>query len=175
MLSPGGSDYITCTQIWKEREKKLSRKFKFGRTTWQACSINLETWELSQHSLVDKGKPRKTCVEVAGRTTFRILTSSQQSGIWSAVRHLKSHIISTVDITDFSCSYCTLNWNFESNNIDFISCRTRFHLPKTNRSFVISSVRNLMTIFAWPPSSHYTIYKIISLTLGLFPYVISER
>jgi len=26
-------------------------------------------------------KPRKTCVEVAGRRTFRILTSSQQSGI----------------------------------------------------------------------------------------------
>jgi hypothetical protein len=35
------------------------------------------TWEPSQHSLVDTGKPRKTCVEVAGRS---ILTSSQQSG-----------------------------------------------------------------------------------------------
>jgi len=41
----------------------------------------LETWEPSQHSLVDTGKPRKTCVEVAGRRTFRILTSSQQFGI----------------------------------------------------------------------------------------------
>jgi hypothetical protein len=29
--------------------------------------------------LLDKGKPRKTCVEVAGRRTFRILTPSQQS------------------------------------------------------------------------------------------------
>jgi len=36
----------------------------------------LETWEPSQHSLVDPGKPRKTCVEVAGRRTFWILTSS---------------------------------------------------------------------------------------------------
>jgi hypothetical protein len=27
----------------------------------------LETWESSQHSLIDTGKPRKTCVEVAGR------------------------------------------------------------------------------------------------------------
>ena len=27
----------------------------------------METWEPSQHSLVDAGKPRKTCVEVAGR------------------------------------------------------------------------------------------------------------
>jgi len=26
----------------------------------------LETWEPSQHSLVDTGKPRKTFVEVAG-------------------------------------------------------------------------------------------------------------
>jgi hypothetical protein len=25
----------------------------------------LETWELSQHSLIDTGKPRKACVEVA--------------------------------------------------------------------------------------------------------------
>ena len=36
-----------------------------------------------QHLLIDTGKPRKTCVEVAGRRTFRILTSSQQqSGIF---------------------------------------------------------------------------------------------
>ena len=52
-----------------------------------ACSSNWETWEPSQHSLVDTGKPRKTCVEVAGRRTFRILTSSQQSGIL----YLKTH------------------------------------------------------------------------------------
>jgi len=31
--------------------------------------------------LLDTGKPRKTCVELAGRRTFRILTSSQQSGV----------------------------------------------------------------------------------------------
>jgi len=31
--------------------------------------------------LLGTGKPRKTCVEVAGRRTFRKLTSSQQSGI----------------------------------------------------------------------------------------------
>jgi hypothetical protein len=49
--------------------------------TQEARSNNLETWEPSQHSLVDTGKPRKTYVEVAGRRNFRILTSSQQSGI----------------------------------------------------------------------------------------------
>jgi len=55
---------------------------------WEACSGNLECWEPSQHLLIDTGKPRKTCVEVAGRRTFRILTSSQQSGIfWE--RHSK--------------------------------------------------------------------------------------
>jgi hypothetical protein len=31
----------------------------------------LESWELSQHSLLDTAKPRKTCAEVAGRRTFR--------------------------------------------------------------------------------------------------------
>jgi len=29
----------------------------------------LESWEPSQHLLIDTGKPRKTCVEVAGRRT----------------------------------------------------------------------------------------------------------
>jgi len=33
----------------------------------------LETGEPSEHSLVDTGKPRKTCVEVAGRRNFRLL------------------------------------------------------------------------------------------------------
>jgi len=36
-------------------------------TRWLACSGNLETWEPSQHLLLDTGKPKKTCVEVAGR------------------------------------------------------------------------------------------------------------
>jgi len=52
-----------------------------GRATWEACSGNLKSWEPSEHLLLGTGKPRKACVEVAGRRTFRILTSSQQSGI----------------------------------------------------------------------------------------------
>ena len=51
------------------------------RATWEACSGNLEFWEPSQHLLLGTEKPRKTCVEMAGRRTFRILTSSQQSGM----------------------------------------------------------------------------------------------
>ena len=33
----------------------------------------MESWEPSQHLLIDTGKPRKTCVEVVGRRTSRIL------------------------------------------------------------------------------------------------------
>jgi len=44
---------------------------------------SMESREPSQHLLLGTGKPRKTCVEVAGRKTFRILTSCQQSGNWS--------------------------------------------------------------------------------------------
>jgi hypothetical protein len=43
--------------------------------------MNLEFWETSQHLLLDTGNPRKTCAEVAGCRTFRILTLSQQPGI----------------------------------------------------------------------------------------------
>jgi hypothetical protein len=54
--------------------KKVTRKYKSGGLHERHV---ITTWEPSQHSLVDTGKPRKTCVEVAGRRTFRILTSSQ--------------------------------------------------------------------------------------------------
>ena len=62
-------------------EKKVTRKFKSGGLHERHIVANLETGEPSEHSLVDTGKPRKTCVGVAGRRTVRILTSSQQSGI----------------------------------------------------------------------------------------------
>ena len=41
----------------------------------------MERREPSQHSLLDPGKPRKICVEMAGLRTFRILTYTQLSGI----------------------------------------------------------------------------------------------
>jgi hypothetical protein len=74
-VSPGDSGYYACTYIWNKDLSNLSR-----RATWEACSSNLESWELSQHSRLDRGKIRKICAEVAGRRTFRILTYSQQSG-----------------------------------------------------------------------------------------------
>jgi hypothetical protein len=36
---------------------------------------------ISAFTYIDTGKPNKTCVEMAGRRTFHVLTSSQQSGI----------------------------------------------------------------------------------------------
>ena len=53
---------------------------KWRGAAWEACSSNLEFWKPSQHSLIDTGKPSKTCAEMGGRRTFRILTFSQQSG-----------------------------------------------------------------------------------------------
>jgi len=62
-------------------EKKVTRKFKFRGLHEKHVVAIWKLGESSQHSLIDTGKPRKTCVEVAGRRTFRIVTSSQQSGI----------------------------------------------------------------------------------------------
>jgi hypothetical protein len=59
-------------------ENKVTRKFKSGGLHEKHV---VATWKPSQNSLIDTGKGRKTCVEVAGRRTFRIPTSSQQSGI----------------------------------------------------------------------------------------------
>ena len=47
----------------------------------RSISGNLGCWEPSERLLIGTGKPRKTCVEMAGRRTFRVLTSSQQSGV----------------------------------------------------------------------------------------------
>ena len=53
----------------------------------------MEYWEPSERLLIDTGKPRKTCVEVAGRRTFRVLTFSQQSGsiVNARERKLQKH------------------------------------------------------------------------------------
>jgi hypothetical protein len=56
-------------------------KFKTGGLHEKHVVGNLESWEPSQHLLIDTGKPSKTRVEMAGRRTFHVLTSSQQSGI----------------------------------------------------------------------------------------------
>jgi hypothetical protein len=59
----------------------IATKFTSGEPHEKHAVATLESWELFQHLLLDTGKPRKTCAEVAGRRTFRILTASQQSGI----------------------------------------------------------------------------------------------
>ena len=59
----------------------VTNKFKSGGLHEKCVVANLESWEPSQHLLIDTGKPRKTCVEVAGRRTFRVLNYSQQAGI----------------------------------------------------------------------------------------------
>jgi len=62
-LSPGGSGYFTCIQ----NMKLVTNKFKSGGLHEKHV---VTTWEPSQHLLLGIGKPRKTCVEVAGRRTF---------------------------------------------------------------------------------------------------------
>ena len=76
-LSPGGSGYFTCIQ----NMKLVTNKFKSGGLHEKHVVATWECWEPSQHLLIDTEKPRETCVEVAGRRTFQILTYSQQSGI----------------------------------------------------------------------------------------------
>jgi len=76
-MSPGGSGFFTCIQ----NMKLITTKFKSGGLHEKHV---VATWNLGNHlniCLQTQGKRRKTCVEMVGRRTFRILTSSQQSGI----------------------------------------------------------------------------------------------
>jgi hypothetical protein len=72
-LSPGGSAYFTCQQIrkWLEQTWRWLIPNLRREATWEACSGNLESREPSQHLLIDTGKPRKTCIEMAGRRTLK--------------------------------------------------------------------------------------------------------
>jgi len=62
-----GFGYFTC----KQNMKLVTSKFKSGGLHEKHVLRigNLESWEPSQHLLLSTGKPRKTCVEVAGRRT----------------------------------------------------------------------------------------------------------
>jgi hypothetical protein len=74
---PVAIGYFTCIQ----NMKLVTTKFKSGGLHEKHVVATWNLWKPSQHLLLDTAKPRKTCVEVAGRRTFRILTSSQRSGI----------------------------------------------------------------------------------------------
>ena len=56
-------------------------KFRYGGLHVKHVVATWSCREPSQHLLKDPEKPRKTCVEMAGHRTFRVLTSSQPSGI----------------------------------------------------------------------------------------------
>ena len=58
--------------------------------------VAVEFWEPSERLLIGTGKPRKTCVEVAGRRTFRILTSSRQSDMLS--KNSNTHTVQKIHI-----------------------------------------------------------------------------
>ena len=73
-LSHCGSGYFTCIQ----NMKLVTTKFKSGGLHEKLVVATWNFGNQSQRLLIDTGKPRKTCVEVAGRRTFRILTSSSK-------------------------------------------------------------------------------------------------
>jgi len=61
--------------------KLVTARFKSGGLHEKHVVATWNLGEPFQHLLLGTEKPRKPCVEVAGRRTFRILTSSLQSGI----------------------------------------------------------------------------------------------
>ena len=99
------------------------------------------TWEPSQHLFKDTGKPRnKTCVEVAGRRTFRTLTSSQQSGIKS--KYINTHI-TTIPNTQYTSNQYTTHYSVYQNLVhNTTNLVPQLPLPpihSTSISFTIST------------------------------------
>jgi len=92
--------------------------------------------------LIDTGKPRKTCVEVAGRRTFRILTYSQQSDIKREPKHVAVLQIykQTNKQTNKHC--CTDSANSHKNRVFDICVMLRVtkqtNKRKDRRSFALT-------------------------------------
>jgi hypothetical protein len=76
-LIPGGSGYFTCIQ----RMTLVTTKFKSGGLHEKHVVALGKLGTTSAFAFRPRETKKKTCVEEAGRRTFRILTSSQQSGI----------------------------------------------------------------------------------------------
>jgi len=70
----------------------------------------LETWEPSQHSLVDTGKPRKTCVEVKTCVRVKVVTTCDTP--------LPYHSGNSNSHFHGSLTSKPNNWTFEPINMD---------------------------------------------------------
>jgi hypothetical protein len=89
-----------------------------GRATLEACIGNLESWEPSQHLLIDKGKPRKTCVEMANEWPMNadyllgteILQRLAQflHIIQQHIQNYYSHVSSNIDVDILSYGHIIL-------------------------------------------------------------------
>jgi hypothetical protein len=107
----------------------------------------LHSKEPPQHSLLDTGKPRKTCADVAGHRTFRILTSGHQSGNYISTTHTVKQYMSgnkntrkiITQYTKINCSYTYENQHkgkkvlyLDSNTVTPQVLHTNFNMTFTS-------------------------------------------
>ena len=110
--------------------------------------------------LIDTGKPRKTCVEVAGRRTFRVLTSSLQSSVYCLrngnVLLLTSHFsIAAVQsaVSRFALMSCTATQ--QPTSLRFVCTapclRLTAELPFPRKPLSIFAIISVVPLLTPPP------------------------
>ena len=88
---------------------------------------NLECWKPSQHLLIDAGKPRKSCVEVARHRTFRILIlASSTASKFKKQQYTHSttntHKITTPTQDNYNNTHGQTNNNYTQDNLKRTVC-----------------------------------------------------
>jgi hypothetical protein len=138
----------------------------------------LECWEPSERLLIGTGKQRKTCVEVAGRRTFRILTSSQQSGIHSKEQQYthstaNPHKMATIHTRQLQQLTRPTNNNYTQDNLKLTTIHTSkiiMHNTKGENTQARGYCVQFLVIFFLQSLIHSNVYPSSSLLFIFYAY-----
>ena len=147
-MLPGDSGYFTC----KQNMKLVTTKFKSGGLHEKHV---VATWNLGNHLSIcfwAQGNQKKTCVEVIGRRTFRILTSCQQSGIQS--KNSSTH--STTNTHKITTHTRQLQPHTRSTNNNYTKDNLKVATKHTRQDRILQHVQKVKT-----PKQESTVYSFL--------------
>ena len=114
---------LTC--YFSTDYEDFTLKFSYGGLHVKHVVATWNCLQPSQHLLKDPGKPRKTWDEMAGHSTFRVLTFSQSSGIWPKRKRKKYSGMQIIVNTRWQTVTLGRYWMGQVRRLVVIFCRVQ--------------------------------------------------